>query len=356
MDRNTGFIWTMGLDGSQLTQITASTPAATCNWSGDGAMIYFWAKPVNRLAGFYQVVLETGAIEPLFNGQTYWSWFNDGGFEVFTWTNRETDETFDFFQFGANQFGGNGKCDILQLRVTLEAADFTALFGGLGDLFTPSRGAVDNRLLIQADHDRAGSHRVYLIQADGTTIAMTDLFSGNPAWNRDQSSFAYIQAPSSTRGSTAYQGSLWVRGIESGSAAVLINSTGRRPGRRSSPRRPKNRPNKKTGPGGGIRPPGPDIRRRRPVAAPWPDRARGDRIGRPPRQDFDYRGRAPCPGGGSVPHGLLDPDQGFHLQILGGGEQLGPLLGRLFGKGLVLEDGRLMSTLSMQARMAASAT
>lgn len=226
VDRNTGFIWTMGLDGSQLTQITGSTPAASCNWSGDGATIYFWAKPVNRLAAFYRVVLETGVIEPLFNGQTYWSWFNDGGFEVFTWTNQETGETFDFIQFGANQLGGQGKCDILQLRVSLEAAGFTALFGGLGDLFTPSRGAVDNRLLIQADHDRAGSHRVYLIQADGTTVAMTDLFSGNPAWNRDQSSFAYIQAPSSNWGLTAYQGSLWVKGVEAGATAVLINSTG----------------------------------------------------------------------------------------------------------------------------------
>lgn len=226
VDRNTGFIWTMGLDGSELTQVTDSTPAATCNWSGDGTMIYFWAKQVNRLAAFYQVVLETGEITSLFEGQAYWSWFNDGGFEVFAWANPETGETFDFIQFGANQLGGQGKCDILQLRVSTEARAFTAVFGGLGDLFTPARGAVDNRLLIQADHDRAGSHRVYLIQADGAEVIMSDLFSGDPAWNRDQSLFAYIQAPDSNWGATTYQGSLWVKGVEAGATAVLINSTG----------------------------------------------------------------------------------------------------------------------------------
>ncbi len=205
VDSNSGMIFVGEIGVSAPVPIGNTVAAKSLGWSSDGTLIYFWGADFV----FYTIPAVGGATTPLFGGQAYWSWFNDGGFEVFGVLH--DDGTYqDYILAGATTAQG-GKVNLIQLEVKAEAVDPVGIFAGLGDNYTPSRGPLDARIVFQADHDRAGSHRIYGLNADGTATALTDLFSGSPAWNPSQTLFAFAQAPASTYGANAYQGIIYTR-------------------------------------------------------------------------------------------------------------------------------------------------
>ncbi len=206
VDLGSGMIYAYEIGVTAPAPLGNSVPARSVAWSSDGAMIYFWGSDYV----FYSIPAAGGATTPLFGGQAFWAWFNDGGFDVLG-VAREDGTFQDYILAGATtaQFG---KVNLIQLEVKAEAVDPVGLFAGLADNYTPSRGPVDGRFVFQADHDGAGSHRVYTFNPeDGTATALTDLFSGSPVWNSSQTFFAFAHAPASTYGATAYAGSINIR-------------------------------------------------------------------------------------------------------------------------------------------------
>ncbi len=206
VDADTGTIFVSQIGVTDPVALANSIPARSLAWSSDGTLIYFWGPDFV----FYSIPAQGGAATPLFGGQAYWAWFNDGGFDVMG-ALREDGTYQDYILAGATT-AEYGKVNLIQLEVKAEAVDPVGIFAGLADNYTPSRGALDGRFVFQADHDGAGSHRVYTFNPeDGTATALTDLYSGSPVWNSGQSLFAFVHAPSSTYGSTAYQGIIYTR-------------------------------------------------------------------------------------------------------------------------------------------------
>jgi len=233
VEKTSGSIYVAGIDGSGITTLGNTVPASALGWSSDGAQVYFWgaADRANPHA-FYSIPVTGGSTTSLFGGQTYWTWFYDGGFEVFQGTDPATGQVADHVMFGANQTGQDGgKCDLLQLPVGTAAATPTVVFQELGDIYTPSRNRVTGQVIFQADHDRRGSHAVYALEADGSNRVLTDLYSGSPAWSYDTSTatpsadrYVYIHAGVSTFGQTAYQGTLYI--VEASGTATVLNTSG----------------------------------------------------------------------------------------------------------------------------------
>lgn len=206
IDLTTGLIWVFEIGVSGPVPLSNPVPAKSLAWSSDGTQIYYWGSDYI----FYTVPAAGGATTPLFGGQSFWAWFNDGGFEVYG--EPQADGSFtDHILVGAAD-APFGKCNLLQLQVQAEAVAPVALFAGLGDNYTPSRGPVDGKMVFQADHDMAGSHRIYTYNpADGSSLALTDLYSGSPAWNPSQTLFVFPLTTASTYGSAAYQGIIFAR-------------------------------------------------------------------------------------------------------------------------------------------------
>ncbi len=232
VEKSSGAIYVANIDGTAVTPLGNSTPASALDWSTDGIRLYFWGAADRRAPhGFYSVPVTGGATTPLWGGRTFWAWFYDGGFEVFAATDA-TGQSADHILVGASQSGqSGGKCDLLQVRVDAAAVTATVVFDGLGDIYTPSRNSLTGQILFQADHDRAGSHAVYVRESDGTTRVMSALYAGNPAWNYDTSRgtpsidrFAYVRAPMSSYGAAAYQGTLYVAGTDG--SLMALNTTG----------------------------------------------------------------------------------------------------------------------------------
>ena len=206
IDLVSGMIWAYQIGVTEPAPLGNAIPARSLAWSSDGTRIYFWGSDFI----FYSIPAAGGETTPLFGGQSFWAWFNDGGFEVLG--EPLADGTYqDHIQVGAAD-APFGKCNLLQLQVQAEAVAPVGLFVGLGDNYTPSRGPLDGRIVFQADHDRAGSHRIYTYNpVDGSSTALTDLFSGSPAWNPSQTLFVFPLTTASTYGSAAYQGIIFAR-------------------------------------------------------------------------------------------------------------------------------------------------
>jgi Tol biopolymer transport system component len=225
-DKGSGAIYVSNLDGTAFASLNNPVGASSLEWSSDGSQIYFWGQ--NSPSGahsFYSVPSSGGDTTTLFGGQSYWCWFYDGGFEVYS----EGDQ--EYILFGANQTGQvAGKCDLLRLPVTTDPVGHTVVFDGLGDNYTPTRHATAGWIEFQADHDRRGSHAIYRLWPDGNTSQTAGLYAGSPSWNYDQTGgearvyrLAYIHASSSTYGERAYQGTLFVMN-EDGSHVAQITS------------------------------------------------------------------------------------------------------------------------------------
>lgn len=205
LDSDSGMIYVGEIGVSAPIPIGNSAAAKSLAWSSDNTLIYFWGSDFV----FYSIPAAGGATIPLFGGQAYWAWFNDGGFEVFGAV--QEDGTFQDYILAGATTAEWGKVNLIQLEVKTEAVDPVGIFAGLADNYTPSRGPLDGRLVFQADHDGAGSHRVYGLNADGTATALTDLFSGSPVWNPSQTLFVFARDTVSTFGATAYQGIIFSR-------------------------------------------------------------------------------------------------------------------------------------------------
>lgn len=218
--QTSGAIYVANINGTGQLALGNTVPASALGWSSDGTAIYFWAATSRELPhAFYSIPAAGGTATPLSGGQSFWAWFYDGGFEVLA------EAGVDYLLFGANEFGQpGGKCNLLKLKASPAAEAPSVVFSGLGDIYTPSRGRLDGRLIFQADHDRRGSHRVYRLEDSGQATSLTELYSGSPCWNADQSRFVFIQQPVSTFGATAYQGKMWVRSNDG--SLVVQNSFG----------------------------------------------------------------------------------------------------------------------------------
>jgi len=225
VDLLSGMIYVYQIGVTAPTPIGNSVPARSVAWSSDGTTLYFWGSDYV----FYSIPAVGGATTPLFGGQTYWAWFNDGGFDVLgVLQNADEDGgnagTYKDYILAGATTSNFGKVNLIQLEVQEAAVDPVGLFAGLADNYTPTRGPVDGRLVFQADHDGAGSHRVYTLNPDGTTTILTDLYSGSPFWNATQTMFAYAHAGASTFGSTAYAGAILIRHEADGSIVQQFTS------------------------------------------------------------------------------------------------------------------------------------
>jgi hypothetical protein len=199
------------MDGTAPLNLGNPVRAMSLAWSSDGTLIYFWAENF----AFYSIPAAGGEATPLFAGQTFWSWFNDGGFQVWGQLDETTGLVTDRIQLGFSPAGQFNKVDLYEMAVTAEAAQPVLLFGGLGDNYTPSRG-VNGQIVFQADDDRAGSHRCWLLQDASTAVALTDLFSGSPVWSPSQAQIVYPLTTASTFGQTAYTGIIFSRRMDDG--------------------------------------------------------------------------------------------------------------------------------------------
>jgi hypothetical protein len=232
IEKTTGMIYVANIDGSGLVPLGNTVPASALDWSLDNATLYFWGA-ADRTAphSFYSIPAAGGAVTPLFGGQTFWCWFYDGGFDAYPVQDPATGELVDMLLWSASQTGPGNKVDLLRLPASTAAAAPIVMFGGLGDNYTPSYNRLTGQLLFQADHDRAGSHAIYFLDLDGSTNQLSGLYGGNPVWSLDLSTgtpaadrWAYVGAPQSTFGATAYQGTLYVVGMDG--VAVAQNSSG----------------------------------------------------------------------------------------------------------------------------------
>jgi len=211
VDKETGSVWVAGLDGAAPVNLANPVRAMSLAWSGDGALIYFWAD--NFV--FYSLPAAGGEATPLFAGQAFWSWFNDGGFQVFSQLDEATGLVTDRIQLGYSPAGQFGKVDLYELAVTAALPQPALLFGGLGDNYTPSRG-LNGQIVFQADDDRAGSHRCWFLQDPVTALPLTDLYSGSPVWSPSQAHIVFPLTTASTFGQTAYTGIIFSRRMVDG--------------------------------------------------------------------------------------------------------------------------------------------
>jgi hypothetical protein len=232
VEKTSGMIYVANIDGSGLMPLGNTVPASALDWSLDNATLYFWGA-VDRTAphGFYSIPATGGAVTPLFGGQTFWCWFYEGGFDAYPVQDPATGQLVDMLLWSASQTGPGDKVDLLRLPAGTAADTPIVMFGGLGDNYTPSYNRLTGQLLFQADHDRAGSHAVYFLDLDGSTRPLSGLYGGSPVWSLDLSTgtptadrWAYVGAPQSTFGATAYQGTLYVVGMDG--VAVAQNSSG----------------------------------------------------------------------------------------------------------------------------------
>jgi hypothetical protein len=232
VEKLSGTIYVAGIDGSGLQAIGNTVPASALDWSLDGATLYFWgAADPAASHGFYSIPAAGGAVTPLWGGLTFWCWFYDGGFDAYPVQDPSTGQLFDMILWGASQTGGPGKVDLMRLPAATEPAAPIVVFAGLADNYTPSFNRLTGQVLFQADHDGAGSHAVYLLEVGGSHRQLTALYSGSPVWSYDLSTgtptanrWAYVLSPQSTYGATAYQGTLYVVGLDG--VAVAQNSSG----------------------------------------------------------------------------------------------------------------------------------
>ena len=211
LDKDGGFIWVSNMDGTAPLNLGNPVRAMSLEWSTDGTLIYFWAD--NFV--FYSIPAAGGEATPLFAGLPFWSWFNDGGFQVWGQADEVTGLVTDRIQLGYSPAGQFGKVDLYELAVTTEVPQPALLFGGLGDNYTPNRGA-DGRIVFQADDDRAGSHRCWFLQDPATALPLTDLFSGSPVWSPSQAHIVFPLTTASTFGQTAYTGIIFSRRMVDG--------------------------------------------------------------------------------------------------------------------------------------------
>jgi|GEM_PF-1428727 len=210
-----GAIYVADINGRNRRALGNRVPARSIAWSSDGTKIYYWgSSSASSAHAFYRVPASGGTGTVMFGGRTYWCWFYDGGFDVFQ-VRLASGRLQEYILFGASPTGTRGsKCNLLRLPVSDTAQPLTAIFNGLGDNYTPSRGSSNGRIIFQADNDRRGSHRIYRLNANGTTTSLSDLYAGSPRWNSTQARYVYVKASSSTYGARAYQGALWTRNAD----------------------------------------------------------------------------------------------------------------------------------------------
>ena len=235
INRNTKSILVSDIDGNNLLDLKQTVRAASLAWSSDSKFVIFWQfyDPENRnfddiwrLGAFYRIAAVGGETRSLLYGQKFWSWYNDGGFDVYGVFNEESGELIkDYLIFGGTWTGQRTTCEVLRYPVQEEAFEFPlVLYFGEFDVFTPARGPVDGRMLVQLDD--SGRRQIYLIQRDNSLVVMSDFYAGNPRWNRDQSKYAYILADDSEPKETqkAYRGELWIRSVDPTVAPIKITN------------------------------------------------------------------------------------------------------------------------------------
>ena len=226
--RSDGSLWVANIDGSDQRWLTNQVQAYCLDWSSDGANIYYWGAEPGRdgMNGqrFYSIPAEGGDESLLFGGQGFICYFYNGGFEVWAERDQDGNITTEYIMFGASATLSNWNRMVLwQAPVKSESFEGSIVLHFLGDVYTPNRGLVDGTVLVQADHDGAGSHRIYRRDSDTSATFMSDLYAGNPSWNQDQTAFVFIRAGESTWGQTAYQGTLSQRNLSDDSVIALTS-------------------------------------------------------------------------------------------------------------------------------------
>jgi len=208
-----GLIYLVDLADNSQRLLDNKVAARSLEWSGDGRSIYFWGEDYR----FYSLSLEEETTTTLFGGEKFWTWFNDGGFEVFTGLDEATGQARDFLLAGYSGSGLYGKSNLFQLPVSAEEPQAAEVFTGLGDNYVPSRSP-DGRIIFQADDDRFGSHRCWLLLDREEVRPLTELYSGSPVWNGSGGSFAFVGAGSTNLGAAAYSGQVYLYDLEIGAA------------------------------------------------------------------------------------------------------------------------------------------
>lgn len=208
-----GLIYLFNLEDGATELLDNPVGARSLEWSGDGRSIYFWGEDYR----FYSFSLEDRTTTTLFNGATFWTWFNDGGFQVWTELDQATGQARDYLLAGYSGSGLYGKSNLHQLPVGPEEPQATELFTGLGDNYLPRRSR-EGRLIFQADDDRLGSHRCWLLTDQDQAQPLTGLYSGSPVWTGSGNAFVYVGSDSSNLGAAAYSGQIFVHDLETGTS------------------------------------------------------------------------------------------------------------------------------------------
>lgn len=176
---NSGHIWTVNPDGSELTEVTRDAPTATeygPQWSPDGSRIAFWAYVDDPVAGGYDLYVMnadgSGMIRLTEGGgdETNAVWSPDGTMLAYVVDNE--DGTSEVFVMNAD---GTGKT-----RLTDGEHDLSPAWSPDGDRIAFVRSG--------ADYD------LYTVRPDGTDLTQLTDFSGfeeMPVWSPDGSMIAF---------------------------------------------------------------------------------------------------------------------------------------------------------------------